>query len=90
MLKAHDIQTSMDGSGRVQDNIFIERLWLTTKHQYLYPWSFENDLQLRKGLRQWFEFYNRERFHQALDGLTPDEVYYELPPPLGEAAPLKK
>jgi len=86
LLKSNDIQISMDGRGRVQDNIFIERLWWTIKYQYLYLWSFENGSQLRKGLRQWFEFYNRERFHQALDGLTPDEVYYDLTPTLSEAA----
>jgi len=27
MLESHGIQVSMDGRGRVQDNIFIERLW---------------------------------------------------------------
>ena len=85
LLRAHDIQISMDGRGRVQDNIFIERLWWTLKYQYLYLWSFENGAQLRRGLRRWFEFYNRERFHQALDNLTPDEVYYDLHP-LSEAA----
>ena len=27
LLKSHKVQISMDGRGRVQDNIFIERLW---------------------------------------------------------------
>ena len=35
VLKHHDIKISMDGRGRVQDNIFIERLWWTVKHHYL-------------------------------------------------------
>jgi len=26
---------------------------------------------------QWFGWYNRERFHQGLDNLTPDEFYYQ-------------
>ena len=30
---------------------------------------------LREGLRLWFESYNGERFHQALEYRTPDEVY---------------
>ena len=38
------------------------------------------------GLRYWFNFYNKERFHQSLDNLTPDEVYYDLPHPFAEAA----
>lgn len=86
LLKSHGIQISMDGRGRVQDNIFIERLWWTLKHQYLYLWSFTDGKDLRQGLRQWFNFYNRERFHQALDDLTPDEVYYGLSHPLAKAA----
>jgi putative transposase len=86
LLKSHDVSISMDGRGRVQDNIFIERLWWTIKYQYLYLWSFDNGSELRRGLHQWFNFYNRERSHQALDNLTPDEVYFDLPHPFAEAA----
>ena len=86
VLKHHDIKISMDGRGRVQDNIFIERLWWTVKHHYLYLHVFDNGTQLRKGLNEWFRFYNQERFHQGLDNLTPDEVYYDLPHPFAEAA----
>jgi len=86
LLKDHGIQISMDGRRRVQDNIFIERLWWTLKYHYLYLRSFNNGSELRKGLRAWFRFYNEERFHQALDNRTPDEVYYDLPHPFLEAA----
>lgn len=30
---------------------------------------------LLRGLTQYFQFYNQERWHQALDYKTPDEVY---------------
>jgi putative transposase len=86
VLKDNNIAISMDGRRRVQDNIFIERLWWTLKHHYLYLRSFANGSDLRTGLREWFCFYNHERFHQALDNQTPDEVYYNLPHPLAEAA----
>jgi putative transposase len=86
LLKSHEIQISMDGRGRVQDNIFIERLWWSIKYQYLYLWTFDNGTQLRQGLSQWFQLYNQERSHQALDNLTPDEVYYGLPHPFAEVA----
>jgi len=86
LLKDHEAAISMDGRGRVQDNIFIERLWWTLKYQYLYLWSFSNGTELRQGLGEWFEHYNRERSHQALDDLTPDEVYYCLPHPFKQAA----
>jgi len=86
VLKRHGIKISMDGRGRVQDNIFIERLWWTVKHHYIYLHTFDNGTQLRTGLREWFEHYNHERSHQALDNMTPDEVYYGLPHPFAEAA----
>jgi putative transposase len=86
ILKRHNIKISMDGRGRVQDNIFIERLWWTVKHHYIYLHVFDNGTQLRTGLGQWFKHYNRERSHQALDNLTPDEVYFNLPHPFAEAA----
>ena len=87
LLQDNDINISMDGRGRVQDNIFIERLWWTLKYQYIYLWSFDNGTELREGLQRWFRFYNQERFHQSLDEQTPDEVYFHpLPHPYAEAA----
>ena len=85
-LRGNGIAISMDGKGRVRDNIFIERLWWTVKYQYLYLHAFDNGLQLRSGLTQWFGHYNRERSHQALNDMTPDEVYYGLAHPFERAA----
>lgn len=86
VLIENEIKISMDGRGRAQDNIFIERLWWTLKYQYIYLHSFDNGTELRKGLLKWFVFYNQERFHQSLDNQTPDEVYYEHPHPKKQAA----
>ena len=77
VLKTNGIKISMDGRGRFLDNIFIERLWWTVKYHYLYLHSFENGLEMKKGLRKWFEFYNRERTHQSLNRQTPDECYFK-------------
>jgi len=77
-LEDNDIRISMDGRGNFRDNIFIERLWWTVKYQYLYLHAFNDGAELRQGLRDWFHFYNKERFHQSLDDKTPDEVYYDL------------
>jgi len=57
----------MDGRGRCQDNIFVERLWWTLKHHYLYLHSFGCGSELREGLTEWISFYNHERGHSSLD-----------------------
>jgi putative transposase len=67
----------MDGKGRCLDNVIVERLWWTVKYHYLYLWAFENGIELRKGLADWFAYYNQERFHQALEEMTPDEIYFK-------------
>ena len=85
-LKEHDVKISMDGRGRCQDNIFIERLWWTVKYQYLYLRSFGNGSDLRRGLAGWISRYNHDRGHSTLDDKTPDEVYYGLPHPFDKAA----
>jgi putative transposase len=77
VLQDHGIKISMDGRGRCHDNIFVERLWWTVKHHYVYLRTFNNGTELREGLKEWFKYYNRERFHQALDNATPDEVYFK-------------
>lgn len=76
ILKSNNIKISMDGRGRCMDNIFIERLWWTVKYHYLYLHSFENGLEIQKGLTSWFNYYNRERIHQSLE-MTPDECYFK-------------
>lgn len=77
VLKGHDIQISMDGKGCYRDNIFVERLWRTVKYEHLYTRTFSNVGDVRQSLIPWFDWYNQERFHQRLENLTPDEVYYQ-------------
>lgn len=36
VLEAHEVRISMDGRGRVFDNIFVERLWGTVKYEDIY------------------------------------------------------
>ncbi len=86
VLKDNQVSISMDDRGRCQDNIFVERLWWTFKHQYIYLHSFANGRSLRVGLARWIQYYNLARGHSSLDDKTPDEVYFGLPCPFAEAA----
>ena len=65
-LKAAGIQISMDGRGRVFDNIFIERLWRTVKYEYVYLTDHQAGVDLERGLPTYCRFDNTERPHQAL------------------------
>ena len=71
------IKISMDGKGRVFDNIFVERLWRTVKYEEVYLKSYETVKEAKNSLRRYFYFYNNERIHQALGYKTPHEIYFK-------------
>jgi len=52
------VQISMDGKGRVFDNIFVERLWRTVKVEEIYLWDYQTVTEARYNLGRYFEFYN--------------------------------
>jgi putative transposase len=76
-LESAEVKISMDGRGRVFDNIFIERLWRTVKYEDIYLRNYSAVIGLEQGLDQYFQFYNNERPHQSLDYRTPTQVYYD-------------
>lgn len=74
-LEREGIQISMDGRGRVFDNIFVERLWRTVKYEEVYLNHYQTVPEVRSGLAKYFLFYNRERIHESLGYRTPYELY---------------
>jgi len=74
-LKARGIAISMDGRGRCFDNIFIERLWRSLKHEEVYLRDYTMVPEARDGIGNWFRFYNHERLHQSLGYRTPAKLY---------------
>ena len=79
-LEAAGVQISMDGRGRVFDNIFIERLWRTVKYEHIYLADHRDGRELQQGLTTYFRFYNTERPHQALGYRTPAQVHLRRKP----------
>jgi len=71
-----NIRFSMYGRGRALDNIFVERLWRSVKYEEVYLRDYENVRETRIALGNYFQFYNTERLHQALEYKTPHEVHY--------------
>ena len=80
LLQGHGIKISMDGKSCWRDNVFIERLWKSVKYEEVYRHAYESVLDARQGLGRYFAFYNQRRPHSALDGKTPDSVYFNSLP----------
>ena len=57
------------------DNVFIERLWRSVKYEDIYLKDYATVDEVNDGLAVYFQKYNHERHHQALDYLTPAKVY---------------
>jgi len=70
------VRISMDGRGRVMDNIFIERLWRSVKYEEIYLRDYTDGIEAHRGLDRYFRFYNTERQHQSLGNRTPADWYY--------------
>lgn len=73
LLKNKGILISMDGVGRCQDNIYIERFWRSMKYEAYYLNEYENYETLYLGVKNYIEFYNYKRPHQSLNYQTPYE-----------------
>src|SRR5690606_4869896 len=73
------IAISMDGRGRALDNVFIERLWRSVKHEEVYLRDYQTPQEAACNLERYFAFYNFGRPHQALSGSTPAQVHGVAP-----------
>lgn len=78
VLENAGVAISMDGKGRVFDNIFVERLWRTVKYEEIYLKDYQDVDESRRGIGVYFRFYNQERLHQSLGYRTPAEVYFSV------------
>jgi putative transposase len=75
VLTTAGICISMDGRGRWMDNVFIERLWRSLKHEDLYLKAYADGHDAKAGIAEWIGFYNTRRPHQALRNRTPMAVW---------------
>jgi putative transposase len=78
-LAGASVRISMDGRGRLYNNIFVERLWRTVKYEEVYLHDYRTVQEARERLAAYFHFYNTERLYEALGYRTPHEVYFGMP-----------
>ena len=65
----------MDGRGRFMDNIFIERLWRSSKYEEVHLKAYADASEARAGIGSWMNFYNFRRPHQAMNNQMPMAVW---------------
>jgi putative transposase len=65
-LIAHGIRVSMDGRGRYLDNIFIERLWRSLKHENVYLMAYADGREARAGIARWIGFNTPASEHPSV------------------------
>ena len=85
VLIKNAIAISMDGKGAWRDNVFVERLWRSVKYEEVYLRAYDSVSEARTSIGRYFNFYNGQRPHSSLDGMTPDQAYF-TPLPLRTAA----
>ena len=78
ILLSKGIKISMDGRGRVFDNIFSERLWRSVKYEEVYIKDYTGYRHAYDELNNYFQLYNNRRYHQSLGYKTPYEVHYGI------------
>jgi len=74
-LKKHEMKHSRGAPYHPQTQGKIERYHRTMKNvvkleNYYYPWDLE------KALGSFIDYYNNERYHEALDNVTPADVFF--------------
>jgi putative transposase len=79
VLERAGVRISMDGKGRVFDNILMERFWRTLKQEEVYQKRYESVMASREGIGAFVVFYNHDRLHAALEYRTPADVYGVTP-----------
>jgi putative transposase len=58
----------------------IERFWRSLKYEEVYLHAYDGVSSAKTGVGKYVDFYNSSRPHSALDGRTPDAVYFTQAP----------
>ena len=81
-VEATGAKVSMDGKGRWMDNVLIERLWRSVKHEWVLLHEYETIPELELLISEWIDRYNMWRPHTANGGKTPWQAYRGVLPVL--------
>gem|GEM_PF-1634100 len=80
ICEKYGIALSMDGKGCWRDNVMIERFWRSLMYEEVYLHAHDDTSAAKSGIGKYVAFYNSSRPHAALEGRTPDAVYFTQSP----------
>jgi len=86
LLLRNGIAISMDGKGAWRDNVFVERLWRSVKHEEVYLRAYDSVPEARASIGRYLDFYNTRRPHSQHGGQTPDQAWIAALSPVERAA----
>jgi hypothetical protein len=69
-----------DGKGAWRDNVFVERLWRSVKHEEVYLRAYDSVREARASIGRYPGFYNNRHPHSGLDGVTSHQAYFNSLP----------
>jgi putative transposase len=79
-LQAEEIKISWSGRRRCQDNILVERLWRTLKHEEVYLRAYSDGWDADFNLARFLWRYSHIWPHSSLGARTPHAVDTEIEP----------
>jgi putative transposase len=85
VLTRNRVAISMDGQGARRDNVVVERLWRSVKHEEVYLRAYDTVAQARASISRYFDFHNTRRPYSSLDRRTPDQAYFTKLPQIAAA-----
>ena len=75
LLNGHGLISSMSSGGACLDNAVVERFFGSLKHEWLLNVVHLTRESMRRDVEDYIRYYNHERLHTTLGGLTP--ISYE-------------
>ncbi|HVP09660.1 MAG TPA: IS3 family transposase [Phycisphaerae bacterium] len=86
VLLKNKVKISMDGKGAWRDDVFVERLWRSVKHEEVYLKAYDSVPEARASIGRYLDFYNSRRPHSHHGGRTPDHAWFAALAPAAVAA----